>query len=120
MKLGDLEIVISVIKGAAAALDMINSDDLAELEQTELFSNLTEHSISLIASDTSSYVNTLEQIKVLMENNGGKLPPNSPLIRQQLVKSSLIGQGRQGESSDDHDPEFSNALANVFGGYNFL
>lgn len=121
MKPENLEMAIEVIKGASAALDLVGGD-LASLEQTELFQALTDHNISQIASDASSYLITLQQIKTLIDNNDGKLPADDPSIKQQLVKASLIGQGSAQIDNDyaEGDSEFKSALAGVFGGYNFL
>ncbi len=116
----NLDMAIEVIKGAERALDLVGRD-LGELENTELFKALTDHNIAQITSDASSYLETLEQVKALMNKNGGELPADDPSIKQQLVKASIIGQGYgDGEDGEDGDGDFRSALAGVFGGYNFL
>jgi hypothetical protein len=97
MKPENLELATSVIKGAAAALDMISSEELVNLEQTELFQALTSHNLAQLHSDVSSYVNALRQVKEIMDRNGGELPSDDPSIKQQLIDLGMIGQG----SGDD-------------------
>jgi hypothetical protein len=105
MKRENLELATSVIKGAAAALDMISSEELVNLEQTELFQALTSHNLAQLHSDVSSYVNALKQVKEIMDRNGGELPSDDPSIKQQLIDLGMIGQGSGGDDDIEATPQ---------------
>ena len=114
MKPENLDMAIEIIKGAAAALDLV-AGDLGELEETALFQALTPHSLAIIAADVNSYVEALKNVKTLADKNGGELSgDNDPTIKQQLRTVGTIGQGY-----GDEDEEFKTDLNDVFG-YNFM
>lgn len=71
----NLDLAISVLNGQHEAMELV-SGDVAELEQTEGFQNITQHTLSQIALDLREYVNALHQAKEEMN-------PNSPQNVQQ-------------------------------------
>ena len=71
----NLDLAISVLNGQHEAMDLVGGD-VAELEETEGFKAITQHTLSQIALDLREYINALHQAKEEMN-------PNSPQNVQQ-------------------------------------
>ena len=70
IKSENLDLAIAVLEGQYEAMDLVGYD-VAELEETEGFKAITQHTLSQICLDLREYINALHQAKV-------ELDPNSP------------------------------------------
>jgi|SRR5687768_1285594 len=79
----NLQLAIAVLNGQHEAINLVEYD-VAELEQTEGFQELTQHTLSQICLDLREYINALHQAAEDMN-------PNSPKNVQQNIefKSAL-------------------------------
>lgn len=62
MKTEEIELMITVLKGNIAGLEMIESSAYVELEQTEYFEQYTERKLTLVVQDLQDIVNALHSV----------------------------------------------------------
>jgi hypothetical protein len=68
----DLEMIVTVLTGNAAGMEMVQTDDLVALEGTEGFKDLTDCTLGKIIADLKEYTNCLKQVEQDKRN-----PPNN-------------------------------------------
>lgn len=62
MKTEEIELMITVLKGNIAGLEMIESSAYVVLEQTEYFEQYTERKLTLVVQDLQDIVNALHSV----------------------------------------------------------
>jgi hypothetical protein len=65
---------IALMEGNAAGLDNQDDQMIHQLENTELFKELTDHTLAQITSDLQAYLGVLREVREEMKANDGQLP----------------------------------------------
>lgn len=68
MKIENIELMATVLKGNIAALEMMNTNEYIELEQTDRFQGYTFNNLGQVISDLSEILNALEGIQKSNQN----------------------------------------------------
>ena len=119
INLSELSLAIELIKGNTRALDLQDNATISEIEATEAFKELTEHTLGQIVADLQSYLNCLHEVKRQAEENGGEVPDGEPSIAAQLTNNLRQVYSQQGlnvKAVNRPSPDVDAALKNVFGG----
>jgi len=71
MKTEDIKLMASVLKGNIAALEMMNTNEYVQLQQTEEFQDYTLQDLAVVISDLSEILNALEAIQEKRKGSNG-------------------------------------------------
>lgn len=71
MKTEDIKLMVSVLKGNIAVLEMMNTNEYVQLQQTEEFRDYTLQDLAVVIWDLSEILNTLEAIQEKRKGSNG-------------------------------------------------
>lgn len=123
INLDELTLAIELVKGNTQALHLQDNDTIAEVEATQAFKELTEHTLGQIVADLQSYLNCLFEVKRQAEENGREVSDGEPSIAAQLTNNLRQVYSQQGlnvKASNRPSPDVDAALKDVFGGFDIF